>query len=776
MATVGKLTQQGELQLAGNIDTRLPLVTDGLIAHFPMDGTTEDSNSVVWKNLSGMVVDPNNDNIISKSNASADWNSGAQSVQSYIGGDVFLEWSMNYIDDSRGAEMIGLSYNHSTNSYTDIAFAIYTHENNVVYVYENGADKGSKSTWDLSAGNVFRIEVVSNVVKYYHNGTLIYTSLNTPVFPIYADCSFHSHGAANSVINSSIGLMASTNTSTTITNDYVAVEEATTNKVPSAYNNGTTLFGGYNYDNTGTRVHEFTDDYYEGCRVIKYYTGTTGYKYFSITMSELVDGATYTFSYYARASVETNLNNEQLWRGTTDRAFTPDQNPTFTREWKKFVGTATVSGGTVLNFFPVHGSAIEGGVTVYFAGYQLEQKAFATEYVNGSRPQGLLKYNTKMTTESTISFDYFCKERISNTVISNSNFNFWWGLYLTSGGYLYTHEGHDGTSQTSTYLMPLNQWVNLTIKWTTTLQSYYADGVLLGTVATVGSANAANIPVLSLGFGWNVGNARFKNLSIYNRALSDSEIKKLAKGTHSITANGLISKHNINSRPYIPSDAYYFDLGANGKDEYKLITPTEDTANYSSGDAYVGGNSLEYNLNSSIGLNWGGNWSICYMKKPIGTSNGSTNLTGYNIESLGCNSNSVGGGYVWWGKTSGSNLIYQATNSTFTPSDYFNNWEYVTMVKTGTSIVITSYLKDRVVRSRTIVVTASANYYVTQYGYDLKLGGWDNNGGCYTHFRNLIVLKRAMTTDELNSYRLNKMKATKDGLYLQNGISSGIIL
>ena len=151
MATVGKLTQQGELQLAGNIDTRLPLVTDGLIAHFPMDGTTEDSNSVVWKNLSGMVVDPNNDNIISKSNASADWNSGAKSVQSYIGGDVFLEWSMNYIDDSRGAEMIGLSYNHSTNSYTDIAFAIYTHENNVVYVYENGADKGSKSTWDLSA-------------------------------------------------------------------------------------------------------------------------------------------------------------------------------------------------------------------------------------------------------------------------------------------------------------------------------------------------------------------------------------------------------------------------------------------------------------------------------------------------------------------------------------------------------------------------------------------------------------------------------------------------
>lgn len=40
MATVAKLTDVGDLQIAGNIDTRLPLVTEGLVAHYPFDGVT----------------------------------------------------------------------------------------------------------------------------------------------------------------------------------------------------------------------------------------------------------------------------------------------------------------------------------------------------------------------------------------------------------------------------------------------------------------------------------------------------------------------------------------------------------------------------------------------------------------------------------------------------------------------------------------------------------------------------------------------------------------
>ena len=49
-----------------------------------------------------------------------------------------------------------------------------------------------------------------------------------------------------------------------------------------------------------------------------------------------------------------------------------------------------------------------------------------------------------------------------------------------------------------------------------------------------------------------------------------------------------------------------------------------------------GSSSLTYNLNSSLGLDWSGDWTICYWKIPIGTTYDT--MTSYNIESLGCNS------------------------------------------------------------------------------------------------------------------------------------------
>jgi hypothetical protein len=41
--TKAELTPQGELKLLGSVDTRLPVITDGLIAHFPFDNTAYDS-------------------------------------------------------------------------------------------------------------------------------------------------------------------------------------------------------------------------------------------------------------------------------------------------------------------------------------------------------------------------------------------------------------------------------------------------------------------------------------------------------------------------------------------------------------------------------------------------------------------------------------------------------------------------------------------------------------------------------------------------------------
>lgn len=172
--------------------------------------------------------------------------------------------------------------------------------------------------------------------------------------------------------------------------------QPTTNYMPypyAAYNGATLALGDYNYANNGvtytldtTVPTPFGD--YNG--VMKYYTGNSDYKYFSVKASSLTSG-TYTFSYYARlAAGSSNLNNQQLWRdNVTDRSVTGDWNPTYTTEWKRYVTTGPVdtvgATGNSLNYFPIHSGTLTGGFTVYFWGFQLEKLSYATPFTAGTR-------------------------------------------------------------------------------------------------------------------------------------------------------------------------------------------------------------------------------------------------------------------------------------------------------------------------------------------------------------------------------------------------------
>ena len=185
-----------------------------------------------------------------------------------------------------------------------------------------------------------------------------------------------------------------------------------------------------------------------------------------------------------------------------------------------------------------------------------------------------------------------------------------------------------------------------------------------------------------------------------------------------------------------------------------------------------GASTLEYNLNSSIGLDWNGDWSITYWKKPVSTYN--DNLTGYNIDSLGSNANGVGGGYLWWGKTYGSDDIYLSTPSSFSPSDYFNHWQFISLVKNGGTITTKTQLVTGTVYVRTDTIgSVVSNYYVNGYGYDFKLGGWDHANPTNTYFRDLIVVKRALSDSELqNIYKQFSIYTTK--INTENLIEEGI--
>jgi hypothetical protein len=179
---------------------------------------------------------------------------------------------------------------------------------------------------------------------------------------------------------------------------------------------------------------------------------------------------------------------------------------------------------------------------------------------------------------------------------------------------------------------------------------------------------------------------------------------------------------------------------------------------------------LSYNFNSSLGLNWNGDWSIVYFKKPIATYNDT--FTGYCIESLGCNSNSVGGGYVWFGKVNGGDYEYLSNIGNvqaITQANYFNKEHMVSLVKSGTTVTYTVWGIAGLISSASYTLgTCPSNYYVTQHGYDFKLGGWDNANPCNAYYHDLVVAKRALTSTELNAIYRHHLKQKKSQLILRS--------
>ena len=127
-------------------------------------------------------------NNLTKSGANS-WNGGARSIQTINdNGSVYT-----VINETNKSRMFGLNFNNTTASYTDIDFAIYLVGNGTVGVYENGSSKGTFGTY--SSGDTARVEALNGSIYYYINSTLIYSSLNTPSFPLFVDVSLNTNGA-----------------------------------------------------------------------------------------------------------------------------------------------------------------------------------------------------------------------------------------------------------------------------------------------------------------------------------------------------------------------------------------------------------------------------------------------------------------------------------------------------------------------------------------------------------------------------------------------------
>jgi hypothetical protein len=118
--------------------------------------------------------------------AGSTWDAGAVSTMAILSGDGYVQASVDVTNTYR---MFGLSNGNAGVHFSDIDFAAYL-ASGALMIYESGAYKGNFGA--IVPGDVVRVSVESNVVKYYRNGALVYTSTAAPTYPLLLDTAINS--------------------------------------------------------------------------------------------------------------------------------------------------------------------------------------------------------------------------------------------------------------------------------------------------------------------------------------------------------------------------------------------------------------------------------------------------------------------------------------------------------------------------------------------------------------------------------------------------------
>jgi hypothetical protein len=117
-------------------------------------------------------------------------NAGAVSTRAIQSGDGYVELVASETTTGR---MLGLSNGNTDLSFADIDFAVRLSSDSALMVYEAGTLRGTFGTY--ATGDIIRISVTAGVVRYYRNGSLFYTSTQTPTYPLLVDASLRHPGA-----------------------------------------------------------------------------------------------------------------------------------------------------------------------------------------------------------------------------------------------------------------------------------------------------------------------------------------------------------------------------------------------------------------------------------------------------------------------------------------------------------------------------------------------------------------------------------------------------
>ena len=296
------------------------------------------------------------------------------------------------------------------------------------------------------------------------------------------------------------------------------------------------------------------------------YTGTYGSSGWNISAAS--SGQTWTISVWAKANQ--NTTGQIFHFGANSSGGIIDFSATtisLTTEWTRYTYTRTFTDGNVVAIQArLDGpDTFQSGVVVWWDGLQVEQKAYATQFVIGTRSvtQGLLDLTGNRTIDLTnVSFnsnaqilfdgtdDYiespattlsgdFTISQIVN-LASSANGPMPIGGGLSSNGS--TYQGYvwfrnsvnqvilavDGELQVIFSVDP-TLWVNKTIMYTVrrsgSTSTFYINGAAIAT----NTVSTNNFTIRTIGYSWHPvysSNGTINNTFIYNRALSLPEIQQ----------------------------------------------------------------------------------------------------------------------------------------------------------------------------------------------------------------------------------------------------------
>lgn len=554
--TVGRL-KQGDLLLGGEVIERMPPIQNGLYSHFPMDGEIKDalttrkiqtlkSTNRDWYGdyfpsqysyagkkvrISGWV----------RCNAAADWNQTVGVGINYQKGDATNQWP-----SARRFKMADIK----DWAYFDMDYTIPAD-----YV------KNLRPFLQLSitAGTAgYDVDFKDILYAFDFESLLI------------------------------------TNNGTTPTYDGVALEYATNNwqkiinKDGAPITHGTNAFGTYFIRGDKT-------NWYNGVRLPM--TNVTANQVFTWSFEIYCDVA-FKIAWDPNCTCDNYTGNDA---GHT--VAYQSSNYTTPGQWQKVWVTSTPKADAVNpklhhSFCPSGDEMI--GHKVYYRNGQLETKAYPSEYAETSRDKaGIIEIPMDVvSTGNAFTLNYWIApngQSGSNSAsrIELNNFGWIWLYNAMSStdqrNYIWDYKVTDSTRRFVDLASPtafqIGNYEMITIVWDLNKVVFYRNGDYWTESPKAANCVLGTIDKLIL----KEVHAKLKDISFYKRALSDTEVKRLARRTISVQKNGDVETVVAERPTGLPNSAFHFPLSSDTESSFhNLSAKLESDVTYDGGKAWLG--------------------------------------------------------------------------------------------------------------------------------------------------------------------------------------------